>query len=235
MTRASADNPDEVAKALKSSLENADRGLSLFLASLEGSGLPDALRGYRQLQMVLIQQRLWARNHARDDLAPLFQTISVTAGRIHAILSPYAELMSPLKDLDNISEAQVEDGGKPAEPATLTEPPSEPPAQARPPRPAARRRRAPRLPSGRQASAIVGLLMTSGPQSATKIAQATGGDRGKIQKVLDRLVESGVVLGEAGRKRPSYRLSPRFIREGLRLLRAESGGKLSENNPRDHL
>lgn len=229
MTRASADNPDEVAKSLKSSLENADRGLTLFLASLEGSGLPDALRGYRQLQMVLIQQRLWARNHARDDLAPLFHSISVTAGRIHAILSPYAELMSPLKDLENISEAQVEDGGKPAEPATipetLSESPSEPPAEAPPPRPAARRRRAPRLPSGRQASTIVELLMINGPLSAAKLAQTTGRDREKIQKVLDRLVESGVVLGEAGRKRPSYCLAPRFIREGLRLMRAESGGK----------
>ena len=225
MTRASADNPDEVAKSLKSSLENADRGLSLFLASLEGSGLLDALRGYRQLQMVLIQQRLWARNHARDDLAPLFHSISVTAGRIHAILSPYAELMSPLKDLENISEAQVEDGGIPAEPATIPESPSEPPAEAPPPRPAARRRRAPRLPSGRQASTIVELLMINGPLSAAKLAQTTGRDREKIQKVLDRLVESGVVLGEAGRKRPSYRLAPRFIREGLRLMRAESGGK----------
>jgi predicted transcriptional regulator len=67
--------------------------------------------------------------------------------------------------------------------------------------------------------------MINGPLSAAKLAQAMGGEREKIQKVLDRLAESGVVLGEAGRKRPSYRLAPGFIREGLRLMRAESGGK----------
>ncbi|HET9528726.1 MAG TPA: helix-turn-helix domain-containing protein [Blastocatellia bacterium] len=202
MTRAGADNAEEIAKSLKRSLENADRGLSLFLASLDGSGLPDALKGYRQLQMVLIQQRLWAHNHSRAELVPLFQSIAGTAARIHAILSPYAELMRPLKDLDSMTAIEIEQAD------THPSPPPEP-----------KSRKKPLLPRGRQVSTILKSLMAGGPLSSAQLAKATGKDTAKLQKDLDMLVKSGVILREGSARRPLYRLAPRFIRESLLALR----------------
>ena len=202
MTGTSTDNPEEIAKSLKASLENADRGRSLFLASLEGSGLPDALKGYRQLQMVLIQQRLWAHNHSRAELVPLFQAIAGTAARIHAILSPYAELMRSLKDLDSMTAIEIEQAE--------TSPP---------PQPEKRSRKKPVLPAGRQVSTILKSLMAGGPLSSSQLAKATGKETAKLQKDLDRLVESGVILREGSAKSPLYRLAPGFIRENLLALK----------------
>jgi hypothetical protein len=200
MTRAGVDNAEEIAKGLKTSLENADRGLSMFLASLDGSGLPDALKGYRQLQMVLIQQRLWAHNHSRAELVPLFQSIAGTAARIHAILSPYAELMRPLKDLDSMTAIEIEQADTP-------------------PQTESRSRKKLLLPAGRHVSTILKSLMAGGPLSSSQLAKATGKETAKLQKDLDRLVKSGVMLREGSGRHPRYRLAPRFIRESLLALR----------------
>jgi hypothetical protein len=201
MTKAVADNPDEIARTLKSSLENAGRGLSVFLASLDGSGLADALKGYRQLQIVLIQQRLWAHNHSRAELVPLFQSIAATADRIYAILSPYAELMKPLKDLDSITQIQIEQAEK-----------------ALPARAESKSKKMTALPKGRQVSLILESLMASGPLSAARLAKTAGKDMAKLQKDLDRLVESGVVLCEGDGRKALYRLAPRFIRQSLKAI-----------------
>lgn len=92
-----------VEKGLKQSLEATNTGLKQFLQSMQKSGMIEAIHGYRALQMVLVQQRLWAHNNNRSQLQPLFRSIAKTAGELHRIFSSYAEAMRPLRDLDKIT------------------------------------------------------------------------------------------------------------------------------------
>lgn len=103
----------EVEKGLRQSLESTDEGLRKFLEALRGSGMADAVQGYRAMQMVLVQQRLWAEEHHRDQLMPLFQSIARTAEDLHRIFASFADIMKPLKELDKLSAstaAPPEDG-----------------------------------------------------------------------------------------------------------------------------
>lgn len=97
----------QIEKGLKESLESVDKGLKQFLSSLQESRMADALQGYRTMQRVLIQQRLWAHSHSRVALVPLFRSIAQTAGELHRIFSGYADAMRPLKELDKLTRMSV--------------------------------------------------------------------------------------------------------------------------------
>jgi hypothetical protein len=92
----------EIEKGLRDSLESVDNGLKQFLLSLKESKMVEGLQGYRGMQLVLVQQRLWAHNHSRVQLLPQFRSIAKTAAELHRIFSSYAEVMRPLKELDRI-------------------------------------------------------------------------------------------------------------------------------------
>jgi hypothetical protein len=97
----------QIEKGLKESLESVDKGLKQFLNSLQESRMTEALQGYRMMQRVLIQQRLWAHTNSRSALVPLFRSIAHTAGELHRIFSGYTEAMRPLKELDKITRLNV--------------------------------------------------------------------------------------------------------------------------------
>ena len=82
------DEINELATALKQTLDNAERGLRSFLASLQNSGLPEATGGYRQLQALLLQQRLWTISQQRAELNGNFTRIAQLAGELHKIFTP---------------------------------------------------------------------------------------------------------------------------------------------------
>lgn len=97
----------EIEENLRQSLASTDEGLKKFLASLQQAKLPEAVQGYRAMQMVLIQQRLWAEQHGGDHLAPAFRSIAETAGEIHRIFALFADVMRPLKELDGLRSVEI--------------------------------------------------------------------------------------------------------------------------------
>ena len=116
------DEINELATALTQTLDNAERGLRSFLASLQKSGLPEATSGYRQLQALLLQQRLWAINQQRAELNENFTRIAQLAGELHKIFHAYTEILKPLVELDNLAQMQISD-----ESAVTTDAPEQPP------------------------------------------------------------------------------------------------------------
>jgi hypothetical protein len=109
----------QIEKGLKQSLESTDAGLKQFLASMRESGMAAAPQAYRAMQMVLIQQRLWADEHHRAALTPLFRSIAKTAGELHQIFTSFADVLRPLKEVDKLGKAALQraaqDGAAPAE------------------------------------------------------------------------------------------------------------------------
>lgn len=102
----------EIEKNLKESLKSTDDGLKKFLESLKQAGMADAAQGYRAMSMVLIQQRLWADEHHRDALVPLFRSIAQTASDLHRIFGSFADVMKPLKEIDKLKASAVSDAVK---------------------------------------------------------------------------------------------------------------------------
>jgi hypothetical protein len=92
-----------VALGLRDSLTATDEGLRRFLEMLHQSGLTEAVHGYRAMQMVLVQQRLWAHAQGRAELLPLFQSLARTADELHHIFAGFAAVMLPLKELDKLT------------------------------------------------------------------------------------------------------------------------------------
>ncbi len=237
MVREVQNDIDAIANNLKRSLQSADGGRASFLASLSGSGLREALSGYRQLQAVLIQQRLWAQDHSRSELEPLFQSIAETAGEIHAILAPYADIMRPLKELDKITQMHFENAStEPVEPenkeekgheavsgATSSSPAKSKEAAERRPVPAPRSEATPfLLPGGRKFSVIVELLMAHGPLSPDNLARlARRKDAKNLRNQLDQLMAAGVVCRNGWGRGLSYRLATPFIRKNLRAANSD--------------
>lgn len=88
---------EKIAQALKNSLESTIGGFSMFIRSLEASKIEKSIPHYRQLQAVLLQQRLWALNHRRKELDALWQRIEEAANRIYALINPLAQIMLQLK------------------------------------------------------------------------------------------------------------------------------------------
>ena len=102
---ANAAEIDRTAESLRGSLEATRAGLSRFLISVQASGLAEAANGYGQLVALLVQQRLWARSHSREELAPLFSDLSRIAGEIHDVLARFGAVLEPLKHLDQVRES----------------------------------------------------------------------------------------------------------------------------------
>jgi hypothetical protein len=79
----------------------------------------EAAHAYRGMQMVLVQQRLWADAHHRAELLPLFRSIAETAGELHRIFASFADVMRPLKELDKLGAPTAgttqEQGGAPSD------------------------------------------------------------------------------------------------------------------------
>jgi hypothetical protein len=96
-----------VEKGLAGSLDSTAKGLAQLLASLQGSGFAEGLAGYRTLQAVLVQQKLWALTNRRTQVLPKFQPIASTAEKLHRIFAGYAAVMDTLRKLDELTEANA--------------------------------------------------------------------------------------------------------------------------------
>jgi hypothetical protein len=101
-----AQSDQEIATILKGSLQSTCRGLNLFANSLKTSGFAEAVPKYRQLEIVLIQQRLWSKNKSREELLALFQEIAQTAHQINKSIGPLSEIMGQLAVLDTFEEGK---------------------------------------------------------------------------------------------------------------------------------
>lgn len=115
--RMSAAEERRTARSLEESLESTCRGLRLFLETLERSGLREAAHAYRELQLVLIQQRLWARSYRRSELDPLFRKLAEAAGALHEIFAGFAAVFEPLKYLESVGAVQVVESPTAGQPA----------------------------------------------------------------------------------------------------------------------
>jgi hypothetical protein len=113
----SAKDIRQTARSLEKSLESAHQGLLMLLRSLERSGFKEAISSYQQMQLVLIQQRLWACNYRRDELKPRWKKIAETAAAIHAILEPFSAVMAELKGIDRIEADRSNASQQVCEPA----------------------------------------------------------------------------------------------------------------------
>lgn len=122
--RISAAEERKTARSLEKSLEATCRGLKLFLETLERSGMREATHAYRELQLVLIQQRLWARSYRRVELDPLWRKVAETAGALHEIFAGFAAIFEPLKYLESVGAAAPADANPAGPPEHAVEPPS---------------------------------------------------------------------------------------------------------------
>ncbi|MEZ4294587.1 MAG: hypothetical protein R3B70_06400 [Polyangiaceae bacterium] len=124
----------EVEKNLKASLASTDEGLKKFLASMREARMDEAVHAYRSMQVVLVQQRMWAQTNRRDQLLPLFRSIARTSGEIHRIFSGFAEVMKGLKEVDKIRPGQGTSAARPqaASPAPAEAPEPAPAAEPSP-------------------------------------------------------------------------------------------------------
>lgn len=107
--RANGSDVEQTARILEKSLKSTIDGLSLLVRSLEASGIEKATPGYAQLQAVLVQQRLWARNHEQSHLDPLWRKIGEQANRIHGLLNPLTQIMVQLRAIETVTEAPETD------------------------------------------------------------------------------------------------------------------------------
>jgi len=119
-----------VEKSLDDSLEVAAQGLAALLDSLQRSGMADGLSGYRTMQAVVIQQKLWALSNKRTKVLPRFRTIARTADALHRIFSGYAAVMDKLRKLDALALSQPQPqpqpgGAPPSDPGSVSGPAKE--------------------------------------------------------------------------------------------------------------
>ena len=96
----------ETARSLRKSLESTHQGLQLLLESLKRAGFDKAVDSYGQMQLVLMQQRLWSRSYRRSELDPLWKQVAETAGKIRSILAPSARVMGSLEQIDRIESVE---------------------------------------------------------------------------------------------------------------------------------
>lgn len=101
-TRMKAREVQTTARSLEKSLKSTLKGLETLLESLERSGFRDAVSPYQQMQLVLLQQRLWTQDNRRFELRSLWRKIAATAREIYDILAPFSAIMAEIKDLDRI-------------------------------------------------------------------------------------------------------------------------------------
>lgn len=97
---AAANDRRRTVRGLEQSLQSTAAGLELMLRSLRESGFAEALGPYRQMQLVLAQQRAWARTQSRGDLDIHWRKIAGTAGDICRLLTDMATIMSAIESIE---------------------------------------------------------------------------------------------------------------------------------------
>lgn len=100
-------NVQELESNVSDALSAAKAGLEHFLEVVEASGLSRGVQEYRNLQAVLVQQRLWADRNNCTELMRLFEPIAKTAAELHRIFHAYAETMKRLKEIDKLRAAET--------------------------------------------------------------------------------------------------------------------------------
>ena len=199
--------PNEIARSLLESLESTQSGLRAFLASLRNSQMSEALDGYRGLQLILVQQRLWAINHGRTELMPHFDAVAKIAGEIHDILAPYAALMQLLSRLHKVT---VDKGGvHNIADNELFKDESRLNAKGPSKRPHVK---------DAQSIQIVELLLTHGPLSVAKMASLLDCERQVLQVSLRELTDTGIVFRKGRGGGISYRISEQIARHFSEVL-----------------
>ena len=97
---------DVLANKMKGSLESTNKGLALFLDSLQKSGLHSSLPAYQQMMSVLIQQKNWADANSRTELQQLWKEIASSSEQMYQIMNAYSNIMNSLRKLnaDNLQK-----------------------------------------------------------------------------------------------------------------------------------
>lgn len=96
------------ARGLAQSLDSTAAGLDLLLRSLHESGFAEALGPYRQMHLVLAQQRAWTQAQGREELQPHWHRVAQTAGKIHQLLAEMATIMSAIENIESVRIADQE-------------------------------------------------------------------------------------------------------------------------------
>jgi hypothetical protein len=115
---------DQIAQKLAKSLDSTSCGLAAFSTSMQP--IKEALKPYRQMQLVLMQQRLWAQRHRREDLNPLWQKIAACSRELHEVFSGFTEIMEALRFIDSLEQPAEAIEKKGATGEAPAEPPKEP-------------------------------------------------------------------------------------------------------------
>lgn len=102
LAESSIEDVEKIAQKMKLSLESTVRALTLFVDSLEKSGFGTSIPAYRQMQYVLLQQRLWADRNSRKELQPLWESLSQQSDKLYQLMEPFAEIMNELRSIDKI-------------------------------------------------------------------------------------------------------------------------------------
>lgn len=87
---------------MKQSLESTARALGAFVESLERSGFKKSVPAYRQMQQVLIQQRLWADRQSRNELSSNWESIARQSDELYQVMRSFAEIMGELRNIDKL-------------------------------------------------------------------------------------------------------------------------------------
>lgn len=96
----STTKPRQATRQLRDSLENTLQGLHAFRASLERSGLPEAVDSYQALQLTLQAQHDWSVQNHRIELTATWRELASEAEAIAALLRPYVNLMTAIAELE---------------------------------------------------------------------------------------------------------------------------------------
>ena len=104
---------DVIANKLKVSLESTNKGLALFLDSLQKSGLHSSLPAYQQMMSVLIQQKNWTDANSRTEMQPLWNEIAKNSESMYQVMNAYSNIMNSLRNL-NASNLQKNETKKTA-------------------------------------------------------------------------------------------------------------------------
>lgn len=97
---------------MKQSLEATARALGAFVESLERSGFKKSIPAYRQMQQVLIQQRLWADRQSRNELLQNWESIARQSDELYQVMKSFAEVMGELRNIDKIKFRSPNDEDK---------------------------------------------------------------------------------------------------------------------------
>ena len=221
--RMSAKEVRQTARSLEKSLDSAHKGLVMLLKSLQQSGFGEAASSYQQMQLVLIQQRLWAKSQKRNELIFRWQRIAETAAQIHAIMAPLTDVMARLRGIDRIEQIEPT--------ATLPATNTKTLPNVNPEQNGSRGDVNPEL------EALADLLMKKLAVSDYKLSKQWFRSTKDDRLLLDNLVQAGLIEPHGWGKGHSYTLTP-DIRQKLvtilaRILTAETArGEPTPLNPK---